>query len=407
MMALMLLLLAAAAAAPAAADKVTVPPVLTVHQVETTMEWTLTAGDAEERAEGTIVFRRPYAFQFEFDEEARRDVHYRGITATYQQGRVEYAYEPSTLFSVLEELYIPLTQVLDTPGTWAGEERIDGRVAVVYEQEGPLEGRYWLDQQTGVPLQAEIGGQRYLSLIQYHSGIEEIGEPPAVELAWTRDGFEGTLYLVRSHRSWLPQRLQVDDEDFKLDLQFETWDRSQTSLDLDDIQKLYEYLEQAEDAADDGKWEAAIEAYSQVLRIDPYYTPAYLHIACGYGELGHHLRAIEHYQQWLMLEPGHPVAMNNLAYVYMLQEVRLHEAVRLAEEAVDIQRNPAFLDTLGYGYYLTGQYEKAIPYLEEALESIEDAMRPEVLRHLVKVYEALGDDEQVQHYSEKLEDENG
>ncbi len=383
---------------------VTSPPMVEVSQVSSTMTWRLAAEGGQETLRGSIVFQPPHILEFQFSDQSRRDLHFQGITATYERGRVHYEYDPSHIFSVLQQLYLPLLQITEGPGEWLGEERVGGRVTSVYQQAGPLGGRYWLDQQTGVPLQGEIEDQRYLTFIQYHSGVAEIGEPSVVELAWTREGFGGMLQLVRVHESWLPQRLEVSNDAFRLELEFGLWELDNRDLNLDTVVRLHKMLQEAQSAQNRQAWDEVIAWYPEVLRIDPYYSEAYFYLAYAYGLQGDYRRAVEFYQQWLMLRPGQPLAMNNLAFTYMLMEIRLQEALELAKAAVALDPNPAFLDTLGYGYYLLGQYDQAIAYLEQALETISVELRAEVLRHLILVYEALDDEAMVRQYRRQLEE---
>lgn len=319
-------------------------------------------------------------------------------------GRVEYEYQPSEIFSVLQQLYLPLLQITETQGEWQGEERVGGRLTHIYQQQGPLGGRYWLDQQTGLPLQAERDDQRYLSFVEYHTGVPEIGTPAQVELDWERDGFSGSLQLIRLFDSWLPERLEVTDESFTLELRFSEWELSNEKLDLERIQRLDDLIIRAAAAQNQERWDDVLRYYPEVLRIDPYFSQAYFYMGYAYSVREEHRKAVEFYQQWLMLHPGQPLAMNNLAYSYMSEQIRLQEALDLARAAVKAERNPAYLDTLGYGYYLVGEPEKAIPYLEEALAGISPSLRPEVLQHLIQAHEALGHTAEAQEYRRQLEE---
>ncbi len=149
------------------------------------------------------------------------------------------------------------------------------------------------------------------------------------------------------------------------------------------------------------EYQKAHAIFHQVVQIDPYYVHGYFYMAYSAGMLQDYLLAVDSYQQWLMLQPNHPLALNNLAYTYMKQRVNLKDAVMLAERAVKQQRLPAYVDTLGYGYFLMGQYEEALAHLYEALEGIESSMRDEVLWHLVQVYQALGDEESAKRYQDQ------
>lgn len=63
-----------------------------------------------------------------------------------------------------------------------------------------------------------------------------------------------------------------------------------------------------------------------------------------------------------------PMVKNNLAWHYAITDTKLEEAIRLAREASAQDRNPIYLDTLGWLYYKTGRYEDAVALFREALE---------------------------------------
>ena len=104
-----------------------------------------------------------------------------------------------------------------------------------------------------------------------------------------------------------------------------------------------------------------------MISLAPNYWNVYLFQAFVYEALGDFFGVVENYQQVLMGEPDNVVALNNLAYHYMLREVQIEKAISMAERAVALERQAIYLDTLGYGYYLVGRYGEARELLEEAL----------------------------------------
>ncbi len=173
-------------------------------------------------------------------------------------------------------------------------------------------------------------------------------------------------------------------------------------LNLNGLEQLDHVLVQGQLAVEQGEHDQIIKYYRQLLNIDPYYTPAYVNLARSYGAVGNYLGAVESYQQWLMLEPDHPAALNNLAYTYMLNKTNMTEAINLAYKAVTLDPQASFLDTLGYGYYLVHDYDKALHYLLQASENADERELPEIYQHLILVYQALGNQAEVELYEQRL-----
>jgi tetratricopeptide (TPR) repeat protein len=82
-------------------------------------------------------------------------------------------------------------------------------------------------------------------------------------------------------------------------------------------------------------------------------------------------------------------AYNYLGYMYVDRNMNLDEAGLMIKKALELQPdNGAYIDSLGWYYYHTGDYPKALTELLRALEK----MKPEdpvVLEHVGDTYEAL------------------
>lgn len=85
----------------------------------------------------------------------------------------------------------------------------------------------------------------------------------------------------------------------------------------------------------------------------------------------------------IKLEPEHAHAYNALGYSLMERKVRLGEAMVLVEKAYQLEpEDPAILDSMGWGYYLTGNLNKSVEFLRRAYASFPDH---EVAAHLGEV----------------------
>lgn len=99
--------------------------------------------------------------------------------------------------------------------------------------------------------------------------------------------------------------------------------------------------------------------------------------------------ATEIMQKVLTLKPDHPLALNFIAYGYAEQNIRLDEALLLAQRALAKEPNNAFiLDTLGWIYFQKGNYQEAIVWLEKAFEY--GTNEPLILDHLGDAYIQVG-----------------
>ena len=82
----------------------------------------------------------------------------------------------------------------------------------------------------------------------------------------------------------------------------------------------------------------------------------------------------------------------------------LKKALALTADLQDSE-NPAFLDTVGWVFYLTGDYERALTYVQAAVDKIGSAA--ELQYHLGMIFLKLGDIESGKtHLTLAVEDEN-
>lgn len=117
----------------------------------------------------------------------------------------------------------------------------------------------------------------------------------------------------------------------------------------------------------------------------------HFYLGLVYDELDRFRDAEKHLKACLALDPNDPEIMNNLAYMYAVQDTKIDEAERLLNRALEMDPNNGFyLDSLGWVYYRKGQPDKAIEYIRRALSALgrDDA----ILRdHLGDAYLLKGD----------------
>jgi len=103
-------------------------------------------------------------------------------------------------------------------------------------------------------------------------------------------------------------------------------------------------------------------------------------------------KAIEAYENSIILGPDNPETLNNMAWLYATCEIDYfrnpERALELAKKAVHLKKAPHILDTLAESYFVNQQYEMAVQTEQRALE-IAGRDRAVYLKNLKKYEEAL------------------
>jgi tetratricopeptide (TPR) repeat protein len=110
-------------------------------------------------------------------------------------------------------------------------------------------------------------------------------------------------------------------------------------------------------------------------------------------------------------EAAYATTLNNVAYDLALADLSLGQAERYATAAVAARPlEPNFIDTLGWVYFQSGDYEQAVFYLERAARLALPETNAEVEYHLGAAYAKAGQLAQASwrlHRAAKLDPENG
>jgi tetratricopeptide (TPR) repeat protein len=114
----------------------------------------------------------------------------------------------------------------------------------------------------------------------------------------------------------------------------------------------------------------AITALEEGRKAIPGNRELTLQLALLYEQTGQTDRSIREYERVLTANPRDDVAANNLAMVlitYRTDPADLDRALALAQR-FEGSNNAAFSDTLGWVHYVRGDYAKALPVLQKAVE---------------------------------------
>ena len=170
------------------------------------------------------------------------------------------------------------------------------------------------------------------------------------------------------------------------------------------VQQLHQIL-----PADNKQRVQLISAEAQILREVNRKTEAYLVFKHGlellpndpdllYGTamladmLGKPDEFEELMRKLIKIQPDHAHAYNALGYGLMERNERIPEAMQLVEKALQLAPDdPAIMDSVGWGYYLSGKLDESVKMLRNAFASNPD---PEIAAHLGEVLWMRGDKEE-------------
>ena len=120
-------------------------------------------------------------------------------------------------------------------------------------------------------------------------------------------------------------------------------------------------------------YDQAIALYEDLLKRNPKLVPGYTSAGMIYDAKGERQKANEYYQKALKIDPKFVPALNNLAWNYAEHGGNLTTALAHAKNAQEAEpNNPEVADTLGWIYFRTQDYSKAVNLLKESTEKIPD-----------------------------------
>lgn len=117
-----------------------------------------------------------------------------------------------------------------------------------------------------------------------------------------------------------------------------------------------------------GRVDAALEDYAAAARQAPKVAQVHIRHAAALERAGRLDEAEAAYLATLAIEPRNLKALNNLAYLSAERKTRLDDALRWAQQALEIGgESPALLDTLGWVHAARGEIAAARSAFERAL----------------------------------------
>ncbi|MBD3336379.1 MAG: tetratricopeptide repeat protein, partial [Candidatus Eisenbacteria bacterium] len=134
----------------------------------------------------------------------------------------------------------------------------------------------------------------------------------------------------------------------------------------------------------------ASEIYGEILAADSTETRALFQLGVALERQGRFEESLDVFRRLVKLDPDHDGALNYMGYMCIERGVHIKEAMSWVERALDEEPEaPAYLDSLGWGYFQLGRYEDAARWLRKAVEN--GGRQPEILLHLAAALERLGE----------------
>ena len=124
-------------------------------------------------------------------------------------------------------------------------------------------------------------------------------------------------------------------------------------------------------------YKKAVDYYSKVLSEVDKNTSTFADILYrrggSYERMGDYERADIDLLKSIEIRPDDPYALNYLAYSWLERNYKIEEAIQMLDKAYNKKENdPYITDSVGWGYYLIGDYQNAEKYLRKAVELMPD-----------------------------------
>ena len=125
------------------------------------------------------------------------------------------------------------------------------------------------------------------------------------------------------------------------------------------------------------KYDKAIEYYSSVLSKVESGQDAYAEVLFrrggSYERIGDYKKSDSDLLKSLEINPGEPYVLNYLAYSWLERKHNIEKAIDMLKEAYEQEEDdPYIIDSIGWGYYLIGDYINAEKLLKKAVQLMPD-----------------------------------
>jgi tetratricopeptide (TPR) repeat protein len=113
-------------------------------------------------------------------------------------------------------------------------------------------------------------------------------------------------------------------------------------------------------------------------------------VAEAYRSMGDHEKSDNYYEEALKLDPENLLILNNYSYFLSLRQAKLKIAEKMSKKTIVAEpENYTYLDTYAWILFNSGNYKKALEYIEKAMQ-FNGSGDPDILEHYGDILEKLG-----------------
>jgi tetratricopeptide (TPR) repeat protein len=160
-------------------------------------------------------------------------------------------------------------------------------------------------------------------------------------------------------------------------------------------------LLQGEILHSEGRWEESLGVYEEVLQRDSTRVRALFRSAVAMERLGRIEESLGRFRALLAAQPEHHQALNYAGYMCIEKGIHLEEAIGWVRRALDLSPDsPAYMDSLGWGYFQMGRYPAALQWLRKAVDT--GGTEPEILIHLAETLQVMGRPEEAAYWARRV-----
>jgi superkiller protein 3 len=129
-------------------------------------------------------------------------------------------------------------------------------------------------------------------------------------------------------------------------------------------------------------FDQALDSYRALLELNPNDAYAYAALGNTHYEMREIDASIATYQKAIDLNPRDHRSMNNLAWVFAMESIRVQDGVRLSRRSLRLRPgSPTYLDTLAELHFKQGDATRALGLIERALK-VADEENASLVEHL-------------------------
>lgn len=145
------------------------------------------------------------------------------------------------------------------------------------------------------------------------------------------------------------------------------------------------------------RYDEAMKVLEKAYHSNPDDLNIIVSLGVAYEELKMYPESDSLHEAAIRTYPNEALLLNNYSYSLGDRGIHLDRALEMAKKAITIDpENGAYLDTIGWIYFKSGDFERAREYIEKAVSMREDSAV--VIEHLGDIYFKLGNLEKASEY---------